>query len=880
MNASTRIAKTSIAFCLLSAIVFGPIACAKWPLSLVQPAESKSGRLFNAEYEDENLNHVAFPLGGIGAGMICLDGSGSLSHLSIRNQPDIRNNPCTFAAICVKGREKNIARVLEGPVPKWKVFGLPESGRGLKNTAYGLPRFDSATFLARFPFAGIELEDAEMPLEARIVGWSPFIPGSADNSSLPVGALEYSFTNPTKEKLEAVFSFNCQNVMREAGAIAGVQETENGFTFVEYIDQSKQAVKGAFRAVTDAPATVDHDWFRGAHLAQLTVAWKKIAQANADPVPPSGSGNLGAGLYVPFTLEPGESKTIRLMLSWHVPGSNVSRGRAKGTRQTSKTDENCAGCEVEPEEETYSPWYSGRFRDIDSISAYWKKHYNALRHHSALFRDAFYNTTLPTEVVEAVAANLTILKSPTVLRQKDGRLWGWEGCNDTTGCCAGTCTHVWNYAQALPHLFPDLERTLRETEFLVNQSAAGCQVFRSPLPIGFQRVAKSPAAAGQLGGMMKVYREWRISGDNDWLRIMWPRVKDSMDYCIEKWDPEHTGLPYRPRHNTYDIEFWGRDSMIGSFYLGALTAAIEMGEAMGADTALYKELRRKGRFLIERDLYNGEYFHQYVAEIDRDEARAKLAPNPNKKPVRPEGFRASGRPEVDAIIVAEGPMNQYGPGCLSDGVIGCWMAQLYGLGDILDPEKVASALKSIHKYNLIRNLSKHACGQRPGFAQGDDGGLLLCSWPKGGKPTIPFPYSDEVWTGIEYQVASHLILNGMVEEGLEIVRICRDRYDGVVRNPFNEYECGHWYARAMSSYSLLQALTGVRYDAVDKTLYIDSKVGDTFRSFLATETGYGTVGLNKGEPFIERKSGKLDVERVSVNGVMIPVGKTPGASKR
>jgi hypothetical protein len=149
---------------------------------------------------------------------------------------------------------------------------------------------------------------------------------------------------------------------------------------------------------------------------------------------------------------------------------------------------------------------------------------------------------------------------------------------------------------------------------------------------------------------------------------------------------------------------------------------------------------------------------------------------------------------------------------------------------------------------------------------GDDGGLLLCTWPKGGKLSIPFIYSNEVWTGIEYQVASHLMLEGMVEEGLDIVRTCRDRYDGDRRNPFNEYECGHWYARALSSYGLLQGLTGVRYDAVEQTLHIDSKIGD-FRSFLATETGFATVALKNGRPFIEVKMGAIPIRSVLVSGI-------------
>ena len=109
--------------------------------------------------------------------------------------------------------------------------------------------------------------------------------------------------------------------------------------------------------------------------------------------------------------------------------------------------------------------------------------------------------------------------------------------------------------------------------------------------------------------------------------------------------------------------------------------------------------------------------------------------------------------------------------------------------------------------------------------------MLLCTWPKGGELSLPFVYSNEVWTGIEYQVASHLMLMGLVDEGLEIVRACRDRYDGRVRNPFNEYECGHWYARAMSSYALAARLDRARcYDAVDKVLYLQPRIKGDFRA--------------------------------------------------
>lgn len=158
----------------------------------------------------------------------------------------------------------------------------------------------------------------------------------------------------------------------------------------------------------------------------------------------------------------------------------------------------------------------------------------------------------------------------------------WKGCYDNVGCCAGSCTHVWNYAQALPHLFPALERTLRETEFGPSQDVSGYPSFRSALPVDFHA-----AADGQLGGIMKLHRDWRISGDAGWLRRLWPRAHQSLDYCIATWDPDHKGWLEEPHHNTYDIEFWGPNGMSASFYLGALQAGVRMGEALGEDISHY-----------------------------------------------------------------------------------------------------------------------------------------------------------------------------------------------------------------------------------------------------------------------------------------------------
>jgi uncharacterized protein (DUF608 family) len=797
----------------------------------------REARSFNSEYSGDYLNEVAFPLGGIGGGMICLEGTGALSHVSLRNRPEVHNEPCLFSAISVKGQQP-VARVLEGPVPARKLFGPPGTGNGAGGTTYGLPRFATATFKARFPFGTVTLSDAQVPLRVELTGWSPFEPGDADKSSLPVAGLEYTFTNHSRSPVEAVFSLNTKNFMAIGNNPQAVRPMDGGFILWGSGAKDRPWEEAAFSAaVTEPDVKVNHAWFRGGWWDPLTMAWKDAAEGACYERAPiaEGGASPGATLFVPIKLAPGESRTIPVRLAWFAGQTNLRIGR------------DFSGSKPDPGQALqFRPWYSGRFTDINGVSFYWRDHYHELREKTARFSDCFYDSTLPPEVLEAVAANLTILKSPTVLRQTDGKLWSWEGCNDDSGCCHGSCTHVWNYAQAIPYLFPSLERTLRETEFGPSQNEAGHQQFRSALPIRPVDHDFHAAADGQLGGIMKVFREWRISGDTDWLRGLWPKVKSSLDYCIATWDPGHKGWVEEPHHNTYDIEFWGPDGMCTSFYIGALQAAVLMGKALGDEVPLYAELLGRAIPKAEAELFNGEYFFQRI----------------EWKNLRAQRNTGGYAPEALALFEKEGPKYQYGSGCLADGVLGAWLALVCGVGQVLNRDKVASHLRAVHKHNLKLDLSDWANPQRPTYACGNEGGLLLCTWPKGGEVSLPFPYSDEVWTGIEYQVASHLMRLGLIKEGLEIVRVCRARYDGRIRNPFDEYECGHWYARAMSSYALLFGLSGARYDAVDKILYLGPAIKGDFRCFLATASGYGTVGIKKGKPFYEPKAGQLDVREI------------------
>ena len=818
---------------------------------------SSSG--FSGVYEGAYRDQIAFPLGGLGAGMICLEGSGALSRFSLRHRLEADADHQVFAAISVRG-ENTLALVLEGPVPNWKLRPqFPDQG-DVNN--WGLPRFHSATFRSQFPFGVVSIDDGESPLGVLLTGWSPFYPGDEDNSSLPVAGMEYRLTNRSERTIEAVFSYNAENFLSN-------QRVELGSPATDRLDRI-YAIRNGF--VLHTPGTLDRPWDKGScafwvdaadtsvdyawPCDSLNLLWQKFSAGQYDVHDPlQDRAAAGASLFVPLRLAPGEIRTVIVYVAWYVPDSDLFQPRKGYKAGHTVTYPSSA--------EKYKPWYAKRFSGISDVIGYWSSNYHQLRDRASLFARALEDSTLPPEVMSAVSSNLAILKSTTILRQHDGRLWGWEGSYkadpevDLTGI-SGTSTHVWNYAQTIPHLFPALERGLRETEFGNNQNAEGLQYCRTPLPIrSVEPGHASPdgsAADGQLGGIIKVHREWRICGDIEWLRQLWPKVRASLDYCVRTWDPQQRGLLEEPHVTTYDMEFWGADSLCTSLYIGALQAAVSIGKALNEPVGRYSYLLDQAIKQMEVHLFNGEYF------IQRTKWKGLQS---SFSPYDSAWFEMYGNSvEWQALLQREGPSGQYGTGCLSDGVIGLWLCGVSGIETTVDKQKVKDHLLAVYRYNFKQAVTANMTLLRAPFACNNESGLLLCTWPKGGRPSMAMMYSGEVWSGVEYQVASHLIMSGRVDEGLEIVRATRRRYDGLVRNPFDEVEAGHWYARAMSSYSLLQACSGARFDAVDKTLYLHPAIKGDFRCFLATESGFGTVGVKDGRPFVEVVSGRIPYQQI------------------
>jgi len=800
------------------------------------------------QYHGDKLNHIAFPLGGIGAGMLCIEGTGAFSHFSLKHKPEIPNQQFVFSSLTIENKTENIVKILEGPVPGWKYFGMATppagSGGGSKGTNFGLPRFAESIFASQFPFAWMNLQDPDCPLNILVEAWSPFIPHNSKDSSLPTAILEYYFQNPTNKTVKGTYAFNSKNFLSN-NAENSIKITSNGYILKGSDKDIPSGVEFSISILEKGTSTIS--WFDDIYQSER-IAWENLK--NTDNTFKKSPGeiikNPGASVLLPLKILPQSQKKVTVILSWHCP---------KAIIPTLSTSEIPAS-----NSQNFIPWYSQVFKNAEEVQNYTKLNYKQLKKDSEKFTKSFYDSSLPNEIINSIGRNLSILKSPTLLRQKDGKLWAFEGCNDNSGCCPGSCTHVWNYAQAIAHLFPELEKTLREQEFFFGQNNKGHQSFRIPLTESKVNHETMPAADGQLGGIILVHRDWKINGDIIWLKKLWPKIKKSLDYCIQTWDPDETGILTEPQHNTFDIEFWGPNGMCTSIYLTALKAFINMSLHLNKNTKRYEILLKKGIAKCEKELFNGEYFFQ---EIQWEELKAenpitfgkKLQAKQKKLNLR---FYSK---EAENIFYKEGPKYQYGNGCLSNGILGEWLGLVSGLDNILSKQKIKSHLKSVFKYNFFANLSSNVNTMRPTYGLGTESGLLICNWPKGKRPTIPFMYSDEIWTGIEYQAASHMLSLGMKNECMSIIKGIINRYNGQYRNPFDEYECGHWYGRALSSYALLQTYTGIRFDNVTKTLYGNFHKNN-FKSFIAADSGFGNLIVTNGKPILKIVKGTIKIKKI------------------
>ncbi|MBT3272315.1 MAG: hypothetical protein HN368_04105 [Spirochaetales bacterium] len=625
--------------------------------------------------------------------------------------------------------------------------------------------------------------------------------------------------------------------------------------------------------LTDAAHTsIQENWFRGAWYDGLAVYWHDLCEPGyfsnrtfsekGKPVPGKNDTGIVASH---FTLEAGDEETVRYVISWSFPQASNYWKPVESSGTCCDGDSCCS------DETSWKNYYATLFETSIDSAVYALEHWNRLKEDTFLFRDSLFSSTLPEEVLDAVSANISILKSPTVMRLEDGSFYGFEGCHPGSGCCEGSCTHVWNYAYALPFLFPRLERSMRDTDYGYNMAPDGGMGFRLQLPLGREPWDFRPCVDGQFGGVMKMYRDWKISGDTEWLKNHWEKIKLNLSFAWadsnpDRWDADRDGVLEGRQHHTLDMELFGPNPWLTGFYLGALSAGAEMADHLedGEAADLYRELFSKGYGYVNEKLFNGEFYVQKVNLSDRTILEAFESPDEI-------GILQGNKSVLDSYWGEEHKeiKYQFGEGCAADQMLAQWHANLSGLSRIFEAGKARTALESIYRYNYLTDMSDHFNPCRHYVIQ-KEAGVLICSFP-GTAPVIAAPYSEEAWPGIEYAVGSLMIQESLVKEGLEIVASVRSRFDGHRRNPWNEFECGSNYARSMSSYALLPALSGFTYDMTRAEIGFDpveteAWKADTgeFRCFWSLGPAWGVFEQTAKGGKISVLSGELPVRRIRV----------------
>ncbi|MBR0464618.1 MAG: hypothetical protein IJJ23_09630 [Clostridia bacterium] len=810
-------------------------------------------------YKGGKRREICFPIGGIGTGCIGIDGTGRLRDWEIFNRPNkgSLNGFTHFGIKAERGGQAVDARVMNSDLlggymgQFTEPVGQQSFGFGPNRWELcGLPHFRDSEFEGEFPLARVRFLDGDFPGSVALEGFNPFIPSNDADSSIPAAFFTACVTNDTAEDVTYTFEMTVNNPSKRPHVHKAVRTAH--FTGVELADdladgESPEYGSLIFGAPSDAEIQTQLYWYRGSWFDGLGIFWQDFTKPGALRSRDYASDGLWhedlATIAVCKTLRPGQTWRQRFLLGWYYPNYvNYWSGKR----------EDGSDC----------PWknyYATMFDGPAAVAEYATREWSRMEKQTVLFHDALYVSSLPAEAMEAVGANLAVLNTATVARLTDGSFYGWEGCGSHAGSCEGSCTHVWNYTQALPFLFPGLERSMRELDYRYNLDDDGRMPFRLQLPLGRKRWPFRACVDGQMGGVIKSYREWKLCGSDEWLRRWWPSIKKSLEYAWspknpDRWDPERTGVITGRQHHTLDMELFGPNGWLNGFYVGALKAASEMAEAMGdADTALYRSLYERGRRFTDEALFNGEYYQQKVDITDKSVLEPYAA-----------GDTLIGGSTVGTYWNDEARQIKYqiGAGCIIDQVIGQWMCEIAGVGEILDPGHVRSALQSIYRYNFQPSLRYHFNPCRI-FGLNDEAGLTICSWPKEGtKPVVPVPYGEECMHGFEYQAASHMIRHGLVEEGLRVVRGVRDRYDGEKRNPWNEMECGSNYARSMSSYALLLTYSGFSFDMRQGMLGFDPLNEGTF--FWSCDGAWGTFRYGRAQAELKVLYGRVELKKLGL----------------
>ena len=705
-------------------------------------------------YEGENLRRVKMPMGGIGTGTISLAGRGALVDWEIRNRPAKGFVPSGvksphFAIRYETASGDRRARLLEGPLPVEDY----EGATGSRAPNHGFPRFAKAVFKAAYPLAQIELTDPSFAVKPRLEAFNPLVPGDADASGIPAVLFRWTVRNDSKEPLSVSL---VGSVRKDPGVALSVGAGDWSVTRADNVREPGWGV------------AADRYWrtFRDKGIVADTPTDDTTAVNDVQ-------GNL---LCAAFRLAPGEERSVPFVVSWRFPD------RKAWGRYDSKDPKDVVG-----------NWYAVKYPTAKAAADDLLARLPDLEAKTVAFVKSVLAGPAPDVVKEAALFNLSTLRTETCFRTADGHFFGWEGCYDSAGSCMGSCTHVWGYEHALVDLWPDLARDMLDLQFGPSlDPQTGHMTFRIGLPLACARSRGTNAAAdGQMQCIVKAYEYRRKTGDAAWLKRTFPSVRKALEFCWVKggWDADRDGVMEGCQHNTMDVEYYGPNPQMEFLYLAALEACAAMAEECGegAFAADCRALAAKGKAWTEANLFNGSYYEHRIVP---PKSAADIA----------SGLRHSSMGAKDL----SDPDFQLGAGCLVDQLLGDYAARAAGLGRVADPEHERITLGTIlEKCRHARD--DDSFNTMRSFVLAGEESLKMAWYPEDRLPRSPFPYYAETMTGFEYVVAALLAMNGEKEAAERVVRNIRDRYDGLKRNPFDEAECGHHYARAMAAWTVLKS---------------------------------------------------------------------------
>lgn len=748
-------------------------------------------------YKGEKQNAISFPLGGIGSGCIGISGKGQLIDWEIFNKPAKNTlNGYSHFAIKVKEGDKVNTKVLHGDTIEpymGKHYQGEHIGYGYgphEATMAGFPHFKKVVFEGTFPIARLTFYDKNFPVKAKLLAFNPFIPQDSFNSSLPVAMFEWEIENLSKKELEIGLCFSLQNpatvsknenVQKDGYKGVFLKEGAKNDNEVGYSDLCVLTEEKGFDVSTQ------RYWYRGAWKDPIITFWKNFNEQDRliDRVYEEDGAKSNGSVASYVKIEGKEKRIFRFVLAWNTPVCDNYWNPVEDFENIQKTWKN---------------YYATQFNNSFDSALYAMKRFDTLKEKTVTFSDLLQNSSMPKLVKDAVSANLAVLKSPTVLRYEDGSMWAWEGVSEAKGSCEGSCQHVWNYVYSTALLFPDLERSLRDCVQKYGQYEDGGTDMRVPLPRGRIYTRQRSCVDGQMGEVIKCFREWKISGSDEWIKSHAESIFKMIEYAWsesngDKWDLDCDGIMEGRQHNTLDVELFGPSSWLEGFYLLALDCGAKIAQFVGDNERAdkYRKLYENGKKWTNENLFNGKYFYHKVDVNDYDtilKYKADECWNDEVKQIK----------------------YQVADGCLIDQVLVDFHSALIGENAIFDKEKKVVALKNLFKYNYKKSMRDLVNTWRA-FSLEDESGTIMCSYPEGASvPAIPISYCEETMTGFEYALACELIDSGLVKEGNKVAGAVRKRFDGKKRNPWNEFECGSNYARSMASFALLLVYSGFKYD--------------------------------------------------------------------